>query len=566
MSIPNMVADVKENDIPLFNPKDVKTWSKEFTISMMKKKRNHLGLRPHGLVMPPGNAPRERQTDYEKKVEVWSERNDTCVASIFEATKNFPEAFEIVDQYIEEKEALPVNDPNKEVLSEDLIKRLIARFEGQLEDELGKLSSQFTNFSFEPNKPVTPGIDRLNGICLKLGQHNRAPTVEAKVAKVVEALQKTEGLEKLWLGIVMLPNYTFDTVSQACKRYDGAMEKINEARATTDEIHYNDGDNQVVCSYPKCGKTGHTQAQCYLKKRDQQAAKWKRAGKKISKQDNKGRQTPGLKSFKGCYCCGDMNHRADRCPQAENARNDEDSDSDDGSPPNNKKKQGHKRDFSKNPQVYVNDRKQNKKLRGEGHMVTDVDDEPDECLLSLSEENEVVFLDSCASKRIFIVRDANVMERVEYTPSSIQTTRSDAKLDCVGEGTFQHWTDVRICPTSVKNIVSAGLLRAKGYGLDLFLNPSIARLSDKQEVLPAKYAANGMPYVKLWDLLMLPNLMVEDAPVGGEVYLSDKIDVDPMEILHQRCGHFSKVKLLEAYRNRLFTGSGLQRRHLGKKA
>ena len=103
-----------------------------------------------------------------------------------------------------------------------------------------------------------------------------------------------------------------------------------------------------------------------------------------------------------------------------------------------------------------------KEKRGEEHMLSDLADEPEECLLSLSEGNEVVFLNSCASnKSIFIVKEANVMERMEPIRCSIQTTRADVHLDCVGEGTYQHWTDVRVCPGSVKNIVSvAALLRA----------------------------------------------------------------------------------------------------------
>ena len=286
-------------------------------------------MKPHGLVQPAINAVRELKVEYARKVETWEERNDTCVASIFEATKNFPEAFEIVDQYMEEKSALPANAPNKEVLSEDLIDRLTARFVGQLEDEMGKLSSQFTNFEFELNKPVTPGIDRLNGICQKLAQHNRAPTADAKVAKVIEDLQKTKGLENLWLGIVMLPNYTFDTVSQACKRYDGAMEKIN---AVQEEVHYNDGGSKVVCSYSKCGKAGHTQAQCLIKKRDQKNASLKRSGrqKKSSERPTKGKQAPGNREYRGCFCCGDKDHRADKCPDGVNGRQrEEDSDEED---------------------------------------------------------------------------------------------------------------------------------------------------------------------------------------------------------------------------------------------
>ena len=51
----------------------------------------------------------------------------------------------------------------------------------------------------------------------------------------------------------------------------------------------------------------------------------------------------------------------------------------------------------------------------------------------------------------------------------------------------------------------------------------------------------------------------------GEVHLSDNMETDPVELLHDRCGHFSVDKLIEAHKHLLFTGSGLTRRHLTKK-
>ena len=563
-----MVADDnKDSGFLEFDSKDVKTWVKEFRIQMMKKNRNQLGLRPHGLVQPVAGG-RLVLEDYNKKVEAWRERNDSCVAAIFESCKEHDDAFELVDQYIETKENLPDGDPNKDPLASELIAILIHRFEEEKENEIGDLSSQFTNFAFDPLKPTSASVDRLQGICTKLSQHERPVVAEAKLTKLMEAMKQVQSLEQLWLTISMAENKTFASVSAACKRWDSSKKSLEKDKI---EVHYNDGSEEkpleIVCSYPKCGKTGHTQAQCFKKKRDQKNAQFKRQGRSRAREDknrgspSKGGQAPGRKGFRGCFCCGKDDHRADRCPQGAHANRDseDDEDSDDGH--SNSRKRN--KEFSRNPRDYINDRG-GKKKRGEGHMLSDFADEPEECLLSLSEENEVVFLDSCASKSIFIVKDANVMERVEPIRSSIQTTRADVQLECVGEGTFQHWTDVRVCPGSVKNIVSGGLLRAKGYGLMLLLEPQIVRLSDQSVVLPAKYAQNGMPYVLLWDLLNLPDLLMEES--SEQVLLSDKIEIDPLELLHMRCGHVSKSKLLEAFRNCLVTGSGLQRKHLSKKA
>ena len=69
-------------------------------------------------------------------------------------------------------------------------------------------------------------------------------------------------------------------VVATCKRYAKAM---NLQRSTTsgEQVIYNTVTNpadRVVCSYLKCGKGGHTQADCWKKKRDLQTAQLKRAG------------------------------------------------------------------------------------------------------------------------------------------------------------------------------------------------------------------------------------------------------------------------------------------------
>lgn len=66
----------------------------------------------------------------------------------------------------------------------------------------------------------------------------------------------------------------------------------------------------------------------------------------------------------------------------------------------------------------------------------------------------------------------------------------------------------------------------------------------------------------------MPNVSNIEFPNNREAYLSDHTD-DPDDLLFDRCsGHFSGEKyIFEVYRDiLLFTGSGLSRFHLSKKA
>ena len=68
-----------------------------------------------------------------------------------------------------------------------------------------------------------------------------------------------------------------------------------------------------------------------------------------------------------------------------------------------------------------------------------------------------------------------------------------------------------------------------------------------------------MSYLALRDVLNLPNLNNKEGVALEEVQLSDSINVDPLDSLHERCGHCSKSKLLEGFKHLLFTGGGLTR-------
>ena len=116
---------------------------------------------------------------------------------------------------------------------------------------------------------------------------------------------------------------------------------------------------------------------------------------------------------------------------------------------------------------------------------------------------------------------------------------------------------ITVCPQAVKNLCSGGMLRKMGYGLILLKVPQIVRMCDHAGVLTGVYSENGMPCVPLIELLNLPDISLASEEVNN-------MHGDPLDLLHERCGHFSKPKLLEAHRHMLFTGTGLSRKHLSK--
>ena len=106
---------------------------------LMQKKRNRLGLEDRPA-RPPNNSSAAAKTEYKTALDAWLERKDTCVSAIYEAVEGIPDALEIANQYILEKDILPQDDPDKEVLAIELLERLVKRFRGEIQGELGDLN------------------------------------------------------------------------------------------------------------------------------------------------------------------------------------------------------------------------------------------------------------------------------------------------------------------------------------------------------------------------------------------------------------------------------------------
>ena len=268
-------------------------------------------------------------------------------------------------------------------------------------------------------------------------KHGQAPTNAAKLAKLKEALE-IPSLNQLWLNISLKDNPSYADIVSTCKRYDKAMEQ-QRINLVVGEAHT--VSEKVVCSHPRCGKPGHTAAHCWKRKRYQQIEQLKRAGRSGGPQkprkESKNKFSKSRPERKGtCFVCGTVGHRAFECPDRVETDND-----------------GKKKSVRKSV-TFESERASKKKkpatdwsrfTRREGR---DTDDDEDfnelhmmnarKC--SSTEElhtvgdDEYVYLDSCASKSLVIVRDQSVLESSVYSGRSIQTTRADAQLTCLGSG------------------------------------------------------------------------------------------------------------------------------------
>ena len=105
-----------------------------------------------------------------------------------------------------------------------------------------------------PDEKMCTGIHRLNEIVQEMTQHGQPPTAEARLAKLKEGLEILS-LNQLWLTIFLCSNATYDEIVGTCKRYDKAVKQ--QRLNVVGDAHLNTDTGKVVCSYPRCGKSGY---------------------------------------------------------------------------------------------------------------------------------------------------------------------------------------------------------------------------------------------------------------------------------------------------------------------
>jgi hypothetical protein len=214
---------------------------------------------------------------------------------------------------------LPDGHANKDTSASELRDRLLLRFRGELQDELGELSKQYTSFAMIPQEKVCSGIDRLNGIVQKMRELNQPPTDASTLAVLRNALQ-IPSLKSLWMAIALNPNPTYAELTSVCKRYDVAMKaELEEANfVTPDRNKKRDRETDAaVCSF--CGKPGHVADKCFSRIKERKAAQMKRASRASEKEKQKNKeisgQKPGSKEYSGCHGCGSKKHVKSNCPK-----------------------------------------------------------------------------------------------------------------------------------------------------------------------------------------------------------------------------------------------------------
>ena len=208
-----------------------------------------------------------------------------------------------------------------------------------------------------------------------------------------------------------------------------------------------------MCSYLKCGKSGDTQANCWMRQKDQEIAQLKRLGK--SRSSGKSVKSPKYKAGsrkKGpCFVCGSTDHRAYACPDR----------SDKSKSENPKRNVPAERAHPKEKRAKTD---WNKYVRKGGDELLEDDDsirmlsnakELENAFheVSMAEDDECVFLDSCAFKRLFVVRDQSFLESFNYTSEVIQTTRADTQLTYIGLDSIKNGQILRCVPTQLRIFV-----------------------------------------------------------------------------------------------------------------
>jgi len=555
----NMVADEVPNTesdgklrIPAFDEEDPLSWKRDMTVFLRIKNRAHLGLK---AVPALKENPNETDiTQHRQLADAWEARNDTAYAYIMTSVRSKPTARQVADTYDEA--------PNSRQSAEELMALLVTRFTRETQTTIEEWIGKYNSFSFKESELPTHGIDRFKDIVQKLGHLGAHQSEVSQVERIKSALLNDSRLVQLTDSMAVLKNLTLEDLCAIVKRWEDNQKKKKQQQrtavltpATVVTPTVSNIEDMQKCFY--CNKVGHVLKDCHRRKRELSRTLVKKA---FGRSDLE------------CYRCGKKGHVKKDCRVR--LSND---DSEEQRTSNHKRRKSETRERtndSKNNKFkdkriskYLNIGKSKKggeanfleNSESESVDMIEEEDDTNDFVSSVSAEDQLVFIDSCASQRLFIVASADYLQCVDSTVrSGINLTKKSAVMEVTGTGSHGDWLDVKVCPESRKNICSTSRLQAMGYGLILLDKVEIVRLDNRAVVLSGQLI-RGMPCVSLEDLWRLRCLTSE---VNN---LSDKMDVDELDLLHDRAGHFNNGALIEGHKRLLFTGSGLKAQHLRRK-
>jgi hypothetical protein len=141
----------------------------------------------------------------------------------------------------------------------------------------------------------------------------------------------------------------------------------------------------------------------------------------------------------------------------------------------------------------------------EQNMIGDVDSDDEEHDLqsvfmtsaqAIASSTQRIFLDSCASTGLLIIRNANILDHMDTAAGTINLTKKGASMSTQGVGTKGSWQGITVCGDSVKNICAVDRLKTAGYGL-------VQVQGEIDEQMLQCFHHKGMPFVLLTDFFEL---------------------------------------------------------------
>ena len=380
------------------------------------------------------------------------------------AVQDCPEALTIAMSYHESKaEAVP--DPLP-VLATELIAALSARFMGEQQELLEKVQTQYNAFTCSiPCHDLMADIDQLKYLILKLTQFGQPPTEESKVEKLKTCV-RNEQFEALSQNLSFMPAATtFTQFCDACKKFvtasvkkgthsvnfikDGkkpqysaeekkayALKKKKERESA--KGHKKDkGQKKMTCW--NCQKQGHGQWECpYEKQEEEEEPPLKRTRR------DKLPEKPKLSKLKAA-----LKRAKDKAPTPKSGNR------------NWQAKAVLKEKKKPKPILVDDDEDEEEDSGAETDMIGAVDDDDVQSIFMTSGQatnlmKQRIFLDSCASTGLLIVRDSNFLDVMETAAGRINLTKKGAFMDTQGIGKKGTWSGITVYKESVKENMCSG--------------------------------------------------------------------------------------------------------------
>lgn len=433
---------------------------------------------------------------------IWENRRATAMSALFRATSVEPEVTEVRNLYMSD-----CKTNKKTPQAAELITILEERFTEKDESKLRLVQAKFDRLRVLPGENLEVAMTRMDQIVLELTDLGQPPTEATKILRLTRALNNGDDHLK-HLVYTMASNAngnatTFSKLKATLKTFQNYLTDQKEEENSDPEPRVKSVNN-LELGTPTCGYCyirGHTTETCRKQVQDRawyakNAKSGGRGGKgkggkgagrgdygkgssnsgRGGKGGGKGKGGKGssdkwipTEGYSGCHNCGSKDHRKSECT----------------SEPATKKS---KWTGAKEVNMLTSGR--------ETHLIQ----------RQLTEE--MIFLDSCCSSQMVIVKQVESMK--PFFRYMLNAEDQQIQLSEVGKfmeiskvcsiGPFHHCF---ICPQACRNICSVSRLVVQGYGMTTDGTGTYVFNDHDKEVAVRCQTLHGMPYMPMREFVKL---------------------------------------------------------------